>query len=176
MKWLVIILIVLAVILAVALIGFAVKRKKDKVARERASELRSDAATTAAATQVEEARAREAQAEAERVRAEADKLEAHAQEQRTSYDMTRAQQEDSLREADRLDPDVDHRSSDYQPELDGTPSHRAGVEDAETPQETRERRAGGPANPMPSGPETVAPDEDDREADRQEGHPRRDEV
>jgi hypothetical protein len=166
MKWLVIILIVLAVILAVALIGFAVKRKKDQVARERASELRSDAATTAAATQMEEARAREAQAEADRVRAEADKLEAHAQEQRTSYDMTRAQQEDSLREADRLDPDVDHRSSDYQPELDDNPARRADVGDVETPQETRERRVGGPANPVPPGPETVTPEEDDRPAGR----------
>jgi uncharacterized membrane protein len=169
MKWLVIILIVLAVILAVALIGVAVKRKKDQVARERASELRSDAAPTAAAPPVEEARAREAQAEADRVRAEADKLEAHAQEQRTSYDMTRAQQEDSLREADRLDPDVDHRSSDYQPELNDSPPHSAGVEDAETPQETRERRVGGPANPVPPGPETIAPDQDDREAGREAG-------
>ena len=39
--------------------------------------------------------------------AQADKLEAHAAAERTSYDMTRAQQEDHLREADRLDPDVD---------------------------------------------------------------------
>ncbi len=121
MKWIIIILIVLAVIVAVALIGAAMKRKKDQVARERASELRSDAATTAATTQVQEARAREAQAEADRVRAQADKLEAHAQAERTSYDMTRAQQEDNLREADRLDPDVDHRDTEYRPDRNGAP-------------------------------------------------------
>jgi FtsZ-interacting cell division protein ZipA len=128
MKWLVIILIVLAVILAIALIATAIKRKREQVGRERASELRSDAAATAATTQVQEARAREAQAEAAKVRAQADELEAHAQEQRTSYDMTRAQQEDSLREADRVDPDVDHRSSEYQPDLNGTPEHRSATE------------------------------------------------
>ena len=44
------------------------------------------------------------------MRAQADKLEAHAEAERTSYDMTRAQQEDHLREADRIDPDVDVES------------------------------------------------------------------
>jgi hypothetical protein len=164
MKWLVIVLIVLAVILAVALISTAMKRKKDQVARERASELRSDAAATAATTQVQEARAREAQAEADRVQAQADKLEAHADEQRTSYDMTRAQQEDSLREADRVDPDVDHRSSEYQPDLNGSP-HRSGVRGPES-HETRERHVGGPANPVPPGPETVTPDQADWETEQ----------
>ncbi len=117
------ILIILAVLLAVALIWTSMKRKKDQVGRERASELRSEAATTAAAKQEQEARAREAEAEAERVRAQADKLEVRAQEERTSYDMTQARQEDSLREADRLDPDVDHRSTHYTPDLNGSPVH-----------------------------------------------------
>ena len=121
MKWIIIILIVLAVIVAVALVSAALKRKKDQVARERAGELRSDAAATAATTRMQEARAREAQAEADRARAQADKLEAQAEAERTSYDMTRAQQEDHLREADRLDPDVDHRAPEYQPDLNGSP-------------------------------------------------------
>jgi FtsZ-interacting cell division protein ZipA len=167
MKWLVIILIVLAVLLAVALIATAMKRKKDEAARQRASELRSDAAATASTTQVQEARAREAEAEAERVRAQADKLEAHAQEQRTSYDMTRAQQEDSLREADRLDPDVDHRSAEYQPDLDGHPEPHRGAGDP-----AREGHVSGPANPVPPGPETVTPEQ----ADWEEQQVRRDQT
>lgn len=44
---------------------------------------------------------------------------------RSSAALTRAQQENSVREADAVDPDVDHRSTDYQPDLDGTPGHRA---------------------------------------------------
>ena len=111
------------------------KRKKDQVGRERASELRSEAATTAAAKQEQEARAREAEAEAERVRAQADKLEVRAQEERTSYDMTQARQEDSLREADRVDPDVDHRSTHYTPDLNGSPVH--GNDTRTTPGTTR---------------------------------------
>ena len=80
MKWVIIILIVLAVLLAAALIWTAMKRKKNQVARQRAGELRSEAATSAIAKQEQEARAREAEAEAERARAQADKLDARAQE------------------------------------------------------------------------------------------------
>jgi hypothetical protein len=165
MKYVIIILIVLAVLLLIALIWTAMKRKKDQVGRERASELRSEAATTAATKQEQEARAREAEAEAERVRAQADKLEVRAQEERTSYDMTRARQEDAVREADRVDPDVDHRSSEYEPDLNGSPvrrgAHRVGQHDT-TPDgstaETWDRESNGPANPVPSGPETIVPE------------------
>ncbi len=179
MKWIIIILIVLAVLLAAALVWSAMKRKKDQVGRERASELRSEAATSAAAKQEQEARAREAEAEAERVRAQADKLEAQAQEQRTSYDMTQARQENAVREADRVDPDVDHRSKEYAPDLDGTPGHRApeaghdetlrehGHEHEHGHDEVTERQTGGPANPVPPGPETIVPDGyDDGRRDR----------
>ena len=42
--------------------------------------------------------------------------------------MTRAQHEDHLREADRVDPDVDHRADGYQPGVheDGLPEQREG--------------------------------------------------
>ena len=159
MKWVIIILIILAVVLAAALIWSAMQRKKDRVARERASELRSDAASTAAAKQEQEARARAAQAEADRVRAEADKLEVRAQEERTAFDMTRAHQEHALREADQIDPDVDHRAPDYEPQLDGTPNHRAeGTESRTWSQEHTD----GSANPVPTGPETIVPEHEQR--------------
>jgi hypothetical protein len=160
MKYVIIILIILAVLLAAALIWTAMKRKKDQIGRERASELRSDAATTAAAKKEQEARAREAEAEAERIRAQADKLEVHAQEERTAYDMTRAQQEEALREADRVDPDVDHRSPEYQPDLNGSPTHRA--DGTESPAWSASQQTG-PANPVPPGPETIVPSEHDPE-------------
>ncbi len=166
MKWLVIILIVLAVILALALIASALRRKKDQAGRERASELRSEAAATAASTQVQEARAREAKAEADRARAQADRLEAHAAEQRTSYDMTRAHQEDRVREADRLDPDVDHHATEYQPDLNGAPVERTARVEHEHDTRAEERHVGGPANPVPPGPETTSPDEAEWEAER----------
>lgn len=165
MKWVIIILIVLAVVLAAALIASATKRKKDQASRVRADELRSDAAQTASGRHEEEARAREAEAEAERARAQADRLDAQAAQKRTSYDQTRARQEDAVRDADQVDPDVDHRSSDYTPDLDGSPSERTEVA------EPTEQRAGGgthtgPADPVPSGPETIVPGERDPRHDQ----------
>ena len=181
MKWVIIILIVLAVLLAAALIYTAMKRKKNEVARQRAGELRSEAATSATAKQEQEARAREAEAEAERVRAQADKLDARAQSERTSYDQTRATQEDRLREADRLDPDVNHRDPNYTPGADATPGEHTSGEHTSgehtpgqhTPGSTpgqhtdqhgshsqtqhREHTAG-EANPVPPGPETSTPE------------------
>ncbi len=47
--------------------------------------------------------------------------EAQAAEARQKLAQTEAQQEDAIREADRLDPSVDHRSDDYTPE-DVSPS------------------------------------------------------
>lgn len=172
MKWIIIIVVVLAVVLAAALVWSAMKRKKDQAGRERASELRSEAADTGAAKHEQEARAREAEAEADRARAQADKLDAQAQDQRTSYDMTRASQEDAVREADRVDPDIDHRATEYSPDLNGSPSHRSQEHEHEHEQEQEpgqetpdrvasQRQAGGPANPVPSGPETIVPDDYD---------------
>lgn len=121
MTWILIGLVVLAVVVAAVLAWTAMKRKKHQVARERAGELRSEAAGTATATASQEARAREAQAQAEIARARADELELQAREERTSFDMTRATQEDRVREADRLDPEVDHRDPEYHPQVPPQP-------------------------------------------------------
>src|ERR1700754_4731316 len=115
MSWIVVVLIVVAVLRVGALAGSATQRKRDQLGRQRADELRSEAAATAADHPVQEARAREAEAQAEQARARADQLAAQADEERTSYDMSRAQQEEHLREADKVDPDVDHQSTDYAP-------------------------------------------------------------
>jgi flagellar biosynthesis/type III secretory pathway M-ring protein FliF/YscJ len=55
-----------------------------------------------------------------RAREEAEIAEARAMEARQGLAQTEAQQEDTLREADRLDPSVDHRGESYQPG-DATP-------------------------------------------------------
>jgi FtsZ-interacting cell division protein ZipA len=125
MKWIIGILVVVAVLLLLGLIWTSIKRKRDQVGRERAQELRSEAAGTVLDQHEQEARARQVQAEAQRAKAEADQLEVQAAKEQTAYDQTRAQREHAVREADRLDPDVDHRSDDYAPDLDGgTPTQR----------------------------------------------------
>jgi FtsZ-interacting cell division protein ZipA len=129
MTWIIVVLIVIAVLLLVGLAWTATRRKQEQLGRQRADELRSEAAETAAAHPVQEARAREAEAEAERARARADQLDAQAHEERTAFDQSRAHQEDRLREADRVDPDVNHESDGYAPDLDG----RARTEPAADP-------------------------------------------
>jgi FtsZ-interacting cell division protein ZipA len=106
MTWIIVVLIVLAVLLLAALAWSATQRKKDQVGRARADELRSEAAQVAADHPVQEARTREAEAQADQARARADQLEARAHEERVGFDQSRAEHEDRLREADRVDPDV----------------------------------------------------------------------
>ena len=57
-----------------------------------------------------------------------------AAKEQTAYDQTRAQREDAVREADRVDPDVNHRSDDYEPDLNGgTPTQRVAPHETPSP-------------------------------------------
>ncbi len=134
MTWIIVVLIVVAVLLVIALAWSATQRKRDQLGRQRADELRSEAAATATTHAEEEARAREAEAQAEQARARADQLAARAEEQRTSYDMSRAQQEEHLREADRVDPDVDHEAPGYTPDPDVRTAERGPGGHSSTPE------------------------------------------
>ena len=62
-----------------------------------------------------------AQSRADVARTEAERAEQEAAEARRALDMERARQEDELRKADAIDPDVDHRADGYEP---GTGTHR----------------------------------------------------
>jgi FtsZ-interacting cell division protein ZipA len=108
MTWIIVVLIVLAVLLIAGLAWTAQQRKRDQAGRARAGELRSEAAQVAVDHPVQEARAREADAQAAQARARADALEARANQERVGFDQSRAEHEDRLREADRVDPDVSH--------------------------------------------------------------------
>jgi hypothetical protein len=63
------------------------------------------------------------EAEAERKRAEADKLEAVAEQRRMRIESQRAEHQESLREADEIDPDVDEPTSES-PIVDRSTSER----------------------------------------------------
>jgi len=108
--------IIVGVLVLLALAALAVaaqrKRKEQKLAHDRAEahQLRTEAHTTA--QQVTEARvdAKEAEARAERARLEAERAQEEAARAHHGLQVEEARTEDRLREADRLDPDVDHRS------------------------------------------------------------------
>ena len=176
MKWVIIVVIVLAVLLLAGLIAASTKRKKQEVARERAGEIRHEATVSDTTRREQEAQARATAAEAERARAEADQLEARAQQDRTAYDQTLAHQEDRIREADRLDPDVDHRDPGYSPGLaDGGTHHETRTDGPHTGEtrtggahaseartdgahtEVHRESATGPEGPGPVDPRTGEP-------------------
>lgn len=116
------VVIVVVVLLVVAGLLVSSRNRKRQQAREQAERLRADAAGVAAVQPEQAAQVREKEAAAAQARAEAERLEQEAHTTRTDYDMTRAQQEDAVREADRLDPDVDHRAADYRPSEPAPPT------------------------------------------------------
>lgn len=125
-------IVIVAIVLLVAVVAALVlnARKKEQ-RREQAGDIRADAERAASGTASQGDQVRATEAAAEQARTRADRLEAQAREERTAYDQARAQQEDTVREADRLDPDVDHRSKDYTPEEPVAPKPAAGTASTE---------------------------------------------
>ena len=112
-----IIVIAVAALVLIGLVVFSIRKKSVADNREQAARLRERADTEAAVLPDAQARADQAAAEAERARLEAERAEAQAAAARTEADQQRAIHEDRIRAADRLDPDVDHRATDYSPDV-----------------------------------------------------------
>lgn len=129
------IIVVIVVIVVIALIAMMLNKRKAEQNRAQAEGLRSEARGQTADVHESHLRAQEAEADAERRRVEAERAEQQAAQARQGAQVDQAQHEDQLREADRLDPDVDTRSADYQPDTGigsgGTPgaSENAGYQD-----------------------------------------------
>src|SRR5213075_1685718 len=97
--WLIwLIVIVVVVVLAALVVSLAVRRRTER-RRARAEQLRQDATAQASGL-----------AESERVEEQAETAEQGHQAEQAGY-------EDKLREADRLDPEVDTRATGYEPNV-----------------------------------------------------------
>lgn len=116
--WVWIVIAVVVVLAVVGLLVMAANKKKQEQRRAQAGELRTDAHAQSASVLDADRQAREAERQAARAREEAQRAEQQAAEASRARDMERATHEDQIREADRLDPDVDHRSDDYVPEAE----------------------------------------------------------
>ena len=112
-----IIILVIVVVLALAVVAVVVARgaKKREEARVQAEQLRSDPVASGAGVHDANLEAQRAAEEAERLRREAEQAEAQARRAEQGVTVEQARQEDLLREADRVDPDVNPRSDDYDP-------------------------------------------------------------
>ena len=118
MTWVWIVIAVVVVLAVVGLLVMAANKKKQEHRRTQAEELRTGAQAQSASVLAADRQARDAQADAARARAEAERAERQAAEASRARDMEHAAHEDQIREADRIDPDVDHRSPDYVPEAE----------------------------------------------------------
>ncbi|MGH3477978.1 MAG: hypothetical protein ACRDQD_14195, partial [Nocardioidaceae bacterium] len=139
--------------------------------RVRAAELREQANAQATGVQQREAAAREteakaaqARAEADRKAAEAERLEAEARDRETTAAGYREHREDSLRRADELDPDVDHKHR-----ANGTTEAEADAE-ASTTGGHRATTEGDGVSPGEHHTTPADPDSTTRAADVEQGH------
>ena len=111
------VIVVLLVVVALAAIGFVVARgtRRREEARHEATDLRSQPVASGAGVHEANLEAQRAEEEAERLRREAAEAERRAAAAQQGVSVEEARQEDQLRRADRIDPDVKHRSGDYEP-------------------------------------------------------------
>ena len=125
------------------------RKRKAEQQRAHAEELRTQAATRAPDLQQSSLQAREAEAQAQLKKAEAERAEVEAERARQGHTVEQARHEDVLREADRVDPDVNHRSDDYTPTtpVDGHPGRRARDDRDDRDKRVPSRRP--PAAPAP---------------------------
>ncbi len=128
------ILIALVVVAAVVALALALVRRGNarrlELDRARSQELRDTAAQQEPELHEAQLRAREASLEADRARLEAEQAQARAAEAERGAQMDEARHHDQLREADRLDPDVDTSAT-----ADAPPEQRTSTTDV--PEETR---------------------------------------
>jgi hypothetical protein len=111
-NWVWIVVAIVALLLVIGVVVALAQKRKQESNRREAAELRESARHRGSKLDQHEADLRGVAAEAERRRAEADKLEAVAEQRRMRLESERAEQADSLREADEIDPDVDDPTSE----------------------------------------------------------------
>jgi uncharacterized protein HemX len=135
-----IVLLVIAVLVVVAVIVgvVLVLNKRNRVHKHHQAEaLREEAAVTKTpAIQESELHAQEAEARAERTRLQAERAEHEAAAARQGVDVEQAQYEDRIREADRVDPAVDHSAPDYTPDTTAAEQATPAEQTTETRPET----------------------------------------
>jgi hypothetical protein len=146
--WLIWVIVAVVVALAIVVIVPMANKKRTEQHRVRADELRSEASTQASGLTESQRAAEEARAQAELARAEADRAAERAEAAEQGHQVEQASYEDKLREADRIDPDVNTRSADYEPSVwsdetttDGSPAPES-TEVTATPTTSTEETAG----------------------------------
>lgn len=117
--WIILAIIVVVVVVALVALALALRKRRRQQRAARASELRSEAMAKGGDVTVGRRQASTLDANAQMARAEAERAEEKAAEARRAVQQQEAEREDRLREADRLDPSVDHTADTYEPPTRG---------------------------------------------------------
>ena len=112
----IIVLVVVVLLLVAAAVALMGRRKRRRL--QLAEQHRAGAREELRDLHQHQAHADEAEQRAAAARAEAERAERAAREARETQQVQAARAEDKVREADRLDPRVDHKADDYQPGSD----------------------------------------------------------
>ena len=115
--WLIWIIVIVVVVVVVAALVAMTRKRRNEQRRVRAEELREEASTHAAVLPEAQRQAEELRAKADLAQAEARRAEERAANAEQGHRVEQASYEDKVREADRLDPEVDHKSGDYEPDV-----------------------------------------------------------
>ena len=109
-------IVVAVVIVVVVLVALAAwRRQHRKKMTARADALRQEARSHAPEVGENRLEAREAELRADAARLEAERARREAEAAQTALAQQEAAEEDRIREADRLDPTVDHEADGYRP-------------------------------------------------------------
>ena len=115
--WLIWVMVTVVVVVVIGLVVSMASKRRTEQHRAHAEELRAEASQHATALTESQRSAEEARAEAELAQAEAERARERAAAAEQGHQVEQAQYEDKLREADRVDPEVNTRSEDYQPDV-----------------------------------------------------------
>lgn len=115
--WLIWVIVIVVVVIVIALLVTMLGKRRTEQHRSQAEELRQDASSQAAGLAESHRHSEELRAKADLAKAEAERAEERAATAEQGHRVEQAGYEDKLREADRLDPDVDHKADDYEPDV-----------------------------------------------------------
>ena len=118
------IIVTVVVVLAAAALVVALQKKRERereLRREQAGQLRQEAVSATPDVRTAAERLHHAEARAELAHVEARRADDDVVEAKRVLAAEEAQREDRLREADRVDPDVNTRAKDYAPTTETAP-------------------------------------------------------
>jgi hypothetical protein len=115
--WLTVVIVIVVVVVLAGLVVSMTSKKRAEQNRARAEELRTTASDRGGSLTETQRQADEAKAKAELARAEAQRAEEQAAAASQGHQVEQARYEDQLREADQIDPDVNTKAKDYEPNI-----------------------------------------------------------